>query len=80
MPLMKFLSFQLIPIWNCLLFMECFLCDIVFCHAQTMYIQFMNILSSMMYQFILNLTKQHFPFWNFLFNNDQDFYQNVNNE
>jgi len=40
----------------------------------------MNISSSTMYQFILNLTKQYFPFWNFLFNNDQDFYQNVNGE
>ncbi len=33
----------------------------------------MNILSSMMYQLILNLTKHFFPFWNFLFNNHQDF-------
>ena len=74
------LLFQYIPIWNSLLFMECFVFNVVFCHAQTMYIQYMNILSSTMYQFILNLTKQYFSFWNFLFNNGQDFYQNVNNE
>ncbi len=46
------------------------LCSVVI----KLYIQYMNILLSMMYQLILNLTKQFFSFWNFLFNNHQDFY------
>jgi hypothetical protein len=45
------------------------------CSVMTkLYIQYVNISSSMMYQLILNLTKQFFPFWNFLFNNNHDFY------
>jgi hypothetical protein len=46
------------------------LCSVV----NKLYIQYMNLSSSMMYQLILNLTKQFFPFWIFLFNNHQDFY------
>ncbi len=33
-----------------------------------------------MYQSFLNLTKQYFPLWSSLFNNHQDFYQNINDE
>jgi hypothetical protein len=48
----KIVFFQLIPNWNCLLFMECFHCNVVFHCDQTIY--------SIYEYFIVNDVSIHF--------------------